>query len=190
MSNRVQITKHFRKVKALFFPLWDRQHRWRINTCSKRTGHGYCDQQRRVIEIMIPPKKPDERDALLIHETCHAVARGSHGKEWQTRMMRADGRAEELGRERLAELLREEVANYVKVQQATKRWEKGAYVTIEDWLNDKPDLTLAQMKYAIAKEYGLLPSEVYKKLPRFKKIFREGKKMNLRAISRRGTPAA
>ena len=28
-----------------------------------------------------------------------------------------------------------------------------------------------QMKYAVAKHYGLLVSEVYKKMPRFKKIF-------------------
>jgi hypothetical protein len=84
MSNHVQITKHFRKVKALFFPRWDRQHLWRISTHSRRTGHGYCDQERRVIEIMILSNEPDKRDMLLIHEVCHAVTRGSHGKEWQT----------------------------------------------------------------------------------------------------------
>ena len=173
--------KHFRKVKALFFPTWDRQNLWRISTTSNRTGHGYGDQERRVIEIMIPPSEPDERDTLLIHEACHAVSRGSHGKEWRTRMKRAAEKAEQLGRDRLAKLLRTEVVNY---QEATEGLQQ-AYSTIEDWLTDKPDLTLPQMKSAVAKHYRLLVSEVYKRMPRFKKVFRQAKNVSsrLRKIS-------
>ena len=178
MSNAVQITKHLREVKALFFPRWDRQNLWRVNTRSRRTGHGYCDQERRVVEIMDPaPDEPDERDMLLIHEVCHAVTRGSHGNEWQSRMKRAAERAEELGRDRLAKLLCTEVMN----SQEAPKGVKQMYSTIEDWLTEKPDLTLAQMKSAVAKHYGLRVSEVYKRMPRFKKVFQQAKKWKFNA---------
>lgn len=94
------IHQRFQQLKEQFFPRWDRQNQWRISTRSKRRVHGHCDVDRRVIEIVIHHSDPDERDRLLIHEICHAVARGSHGKEWQGRMEKAAKQADELARTR------------------------------------------------------------------------------------------
>jgi hypothetical protein len=81
--------KHFLAIKRLFFPRWDPTNLWRISQRSRRNVHGFCDRDRRVIEIAIPHSDPDERDRLLIHEICHAVADMGHGKKWQARMEQA-----------------------------------------------------------------------------------------------------
>src|SRR5207244_858046 len=104
---QVNVRRHFQEIKTLFFSRWDRQNLWRISTRSRRKVHGHCDPERRVIEIVIHQSDPAERDKLLIHEICHAVADMSHGKKWQDRMEKAARRADELGRDRLAKLLRE-----------------------------------------------------------------------------------
>src|ERR1700681_2068403 len=113
------VRRHFRDIKHLFFPRWDRQNVWRISTKSKRRVHGHCDVRRRVIEIVVQHADPDKRDGLLIHEICHAVANGNHGKEWQRRMEMAARQADDLGRIGLAKLLRQEIANYQEAEDAT-----------------------------------------------------------------------
>src|SRR5207253_1787653 len=110
----------------------------RISTRSRRQVHGRCDSKRRVIEIVIQHIDPNERDNLLIHEICHAVANGSHGKAWQDRMEKAAKRADELDRDRLAKRLRQEIVNYQDFAEGREQ----AYQTIQDWLNAEPDLTL------------------------------------------------
>ncbi len=59
-----------------------------------------------MIEIVVQHAGPDKRDDLLVHEICHAVTNGSHGKAWQRRMEIAARRADELGRA-VAKLLRQ-----------------------------------------------------------------------------------
>jgi len=164
--------KHFKDIKQLFFPRWDRQNLWRVSTRSKRKVLGYCDRERRVIEIVIQHADPDERDRLLIHEICHAVADGGHGKVWQKRMEKAAQRAHELGRHRLAELLRQEIVCY---RTATEGVEQ-AYQTIQEWVTCEPDLTLSQVKRSLADQYGLLVAEVCKVMPRTEKVYREAKR--------------
>jgi len=163
---------HFLEIKQQFFPRWDRVNLWRVSTRSRRKVHGRCDPERRVIEIVVQYTDPDERDRLLIHEICHAVASGGHGKVWQSRMEKAAKRADELGRHQLAKLLRQEIVNY---QEATEGLEH-AYQNIEDWLALEPDLTLAQVKRSLADLHGLLVSEVCTKLKRTEKVFRAAKR--------------
>jgi len=50
-------------------------------------------------------------------------------------------------------------------------WRMEAYLMVEGWLETQPDLTLAQVKRAIAAECGLLYSEVATKLRRLKTVF-------------------
>lgn len=163
--------KHFLEIKQLFFPRWDRANLWRVSTRSKRKVLGYCDRERRVIEIVAQHADRDERDWLLIHEICHAVADGGHGKVWQKRMDNAAQRAHELGRHRLAELLRQEIVCY---RTATEGVEQ-AYQTIQEWMTCEPDLTLSQVQRSLADQYGLLVSEVEKTFRRFEKVFRKAK---------------
>ena len=165
----MSIRQEFLDIKSLYFPRWDRANLWRVSTKSKRRLLGHCDRDRMVIEIVARHADPDERGRLVIHEICHAVARGSHGKAWQGRMVRAARRADELGRSSLANMLRREVADY---QLAVEGVEE-AYQTVEDWLVDQQDLTLAQVKRSLADQYGLLLSEVCMKLKRIEKVYRQ-----------------
>ncbi len=165
--------QHFQQIKQQFFPRWDRRNEWRISTRSRRKVHGHCDPERQIIEIVAKHYDPDERDRLLIHEICHAVASGGHGKAWQSRMEIAAKRADELGRHRLAELLREEIVDY---RERSDDCRQMAYQEIQDAVNGNPEITLAQMKRWIADQYGLLVSEVSTQLKRLKAVFEEAKR--------------
>jgi len=177
LSKTMTLHHHFQVVKRLFFPRWDRADLWRVSTRSKRKVHGRCDTERRVIEIVMQHTDPDEMDRLLIHEICHAVAAGGHRTVWQRRMEAAAKRADQLGRSRLAELLRQEIVNY---QQAAEGIEE-AYQTIQDWVAHEPDITLPQVKRSLADHYGLLLSEVGTKLRRTERVFRAAKREALEA---------
>ncbi len=162
----------FQQIKRLFFPRWDRQNLWRISTRSRRKVHGHCDSDRRVIEIVVQYADQDELDRLLVHEICHAVAAGGHGKVWQSRMEKAARRADELGRTRLAEMLRQEIVEY---QESAVGVAEG-YQTVQDWLTHNPALTLAQVKRSLANEYGLLTSEVSTTFKRLETVFAAAKR--------------
>ena len=162
---------HFREIKHLFFPRWDRDHLWRISPKSRRRVHGHCDDERQVIEIVVQHADPDKRDGLLIHEICHAVANGNHGKAWQRRMEKAARRADDLGRDRLAQWLRQEIADYQDAAEVTGE----AYQTVQEWLAHQPDLTFAQVKRSLADLYGLLVTEVATTFKRIEKVYRAAK---------------
>jgi len=70
----MSILQDFLDIKTLYFPCWDRANLWRLSAKSKRRVLGYCDRDRRVIEIVARHADSDERDRLVIHEICHAVA--------------------------------------------------------------------------------------------------------------------
>lgn len=171
------IKHHFREIKHLYFPRWDRDDRWRISTKSRRRVHGHCDVERQVIEIVVQHADPDKRDGLLIHEICHAVANGSHGKAWQRRMEIAARRADDLGRDGLAQWLRQEIVNYQEAPETTDE----AYQSVQEWLAHNPDLTLAQVKRSLADLYGMLVSEVGTTFKRSEKVYRAAKQDALEA---------
>lgn len=133
--------------------------------------------EQQVIEIVVQHADPDKRDGLLIHEICHAVTKGSHGKAWQRRMETAARRADDLGRDGLAQWLRQEITNY---QEAAEGKEE-AYQTVEEWVAHNPDLTLAQVKRSVADECGLLVSEVGTTFKRIEKVYRAAKQDALEA---------
>jgi hypothetical protein len=169
----MNIRQQFREIKRLFFARWDRRDLWRVSRTSRRKVHGRCDPERRVIEIVVQHTDPDERDKLIIHEICHAVADGSHGKKWQSRMEKAAKTADDLGRQRLAQLLRKEVAGY---QEEAGGASEHAYNEIRDAVTDHPDLTFPQIKRWLADQYGLLVSEVGISFRRARKVFDEAKR--------------
>lgn len=175
------IHQQFQQIKRLFFPCWDRQNVWRISTRSRRNVHGYCDVKRRVIEIVVQHADQDYQDKLMIHEICHAVAAGGHGKVWQRRMEKAVTKADQLGRTRLAELLRQEIVDYQEVAVGVAQ----AYQTVEDWIAHKPDLMLVQVKWSLADEYGLLMSEVGMTFKRIKKVYEAARREALEARAMR-----
>ena len=171
----MNLRQHFLEIKRQFFPRWDRDNLWRIRTSSYRNVHGYCDIKRRVVEVVARYDNPDEQDCLLIHEICHAVASLGHGKKWFARMEKAASRAKQLGRHKLALILRNEINDY----QNKPEGKEQAYQAIENMLIDNPSYTLLQVKRQIARDYGLLLSQVPKFLPRFQKVYREAKHLCL-----------
>lgn len=130
-----------------------------------------------MIGIVVQYADPARRDRLLIHEVCHTVAGGGHGRTWQRRMEQAARRADELGRDRLARLLRDEIEGY---QESWKPVDE-AYGIVREWLTYNPGLTLAQVRRALADQYGLLVSEVGKTFRWFEKVFAEAKREALEA---------
>lgn len=163
--------RHFHEIKRLFFPRWDRQNEWKLRMTSARKCQGHCDRERKVIEIVARHIDPDDQDHLLIHEICHAVTKGFHGREWQCRMEMAAERADELGRTRLSKLIREEVV---------RRREQGegirlTYELVKEWVQSVPDVTLPQLEKALAEENGVNVSELRQRLKRLEKVFREAK---------------
>jgi hypothetical protein len=173
----MNIRKRFLDIKRQFFPRWDRGDYWRITTKSSRRVHGRCDEKRRVIEIVKQTPDADDRDCLLIHEICHAVADRGHGKVWQRRVEKAAIRADGLGRDVLAKKLRQEIVDY----QNAPKLHDHVYQTVQDWLTENPNLTLRQVKLALADEFGLLVREVDAIFKRIESVFQEAKRDGLDA---------
>lgn len=98
-------------------------------------------------------------------------------------MEKAAKKADELGRDRLAKRLRQEIVNYQEFSEGRQE----AYQTIQDWLTAEPDLTLAQVKRSLADMHGLLVSEVCTTLKRFEKVYWAAKKEALEARAMRAT---
>ena len=88
-------------------------------------------------------------------------------------MEKAASKAMQLGRHKLAEVLCMEINDYQNKQEGKEQ----AYQAIENMLIDNPSYTLLQVKRQIARDYGLLLSEVPKFLPRFQKVYRQAKNL-------------
>jgi hypothetical protein len=162
-----RLQQHWQSILDSFFPTWKAGKQWRCTTKTRRTAHGYCNTDRRVIEIGLVASDDDELDRLLIHEISHATVPGGHTKKWQHRMSRAAVKARKLARHRLAQLLDEEVKNY----QESAFTMAHAYQQVEDALADNPDLTLAQIKRWLAQEFGLLVIEVDQRFRRLQQVY-------------------
>lgn len=106
------IRHYWHDIRRDYFPKWDRQGEWRMRLSSVGAEHGRCYPEKKLITIARVLDGKDERDALMIHEICHAVTSGSHGEPWLRRMEKAVSHAQTLGRDQLAELLQKQVAEY------------------------------------------------------------------------------
>lgn len=168
----MSLQRHFRDIKHLFFPRWDRDGQWRLSTRSRRRVHGYCDLKARTIEVFAIPGDPDDRDMLLIHEICHAVAPGNHGVVWRRRMEKAAATADEIGRSRLACLIRKEIVAYQEAGSVVTE----AYASIREAVSTTPNLTFGQLKRWLASEYGLLLLEVCTTFKRAEMVFQDAQR--------------
>jgi hypothetical protein len=168
------LRKAWTAVRRDFFPRWDRHNIWRL-VISRLPGicHGQCQAEKHRIVIQIVPSDADERDALLIHETCHAFS-PSHGKLWQARMGKAAERAKQQKRLRLAELLQEEIRGYQQFSPGDER--RNLYRTISDWLLEDPKLSYRNVRRVLARECGLKPADFDCHFPRAKKVFAKAKR--------------
>jgi hypothetical protein len=172
-----RLQQHWRGILATFFPTWEAERKWRCTTQTRRTNHGYCDMDRRIIEIGNVSADDDNLDALLIHEICHATASVGHAKKWQHRMSRAAAKARKVGRNTLANLLDEQVKGY----QDSSFTMAHIYQEVEDALLANPSLTFAQIKRWLAMDYGLLVGEVEKSFRRIRRVYADARSNGLGA---------
>ena len=161
------------KVRQDFFPRWDRPGKWRLSL-RKPIGRamGQCCAETKTIRIGVWSSDPDERDLLLIHEICHAVAGGGHGLRWQRRMLRAAHRAGSLGRQALAALLAGEVEQY---QQDGLSHYQQVYNQVEEAARSSPSVTYSALRRYLAGEYAVPVSEFDQQYRRAKRVFAEAR---------------
>jgi hypothetical protein len=169
----------WRAVRKDYFPRWDRERRWHIRHGNiPGTCRGKCFPEKRLIVIADYPDDPDERDWLLIHETCHVFrgCRGSkHGMTWQARMTRASRRACALGRPGLAARLDKDVANYQQAALDNPNPTLALYGLLEDWTHQEPHTPYKVVLGAVAAEHGMTVPELLESFPRCRKVYEQAR---------------
>jgi hypothetical protein len=162
-------------VRTDFFPRWDRANAWRIRFANRReiVGHGKCLPDRKLILIGHCPSDPDERDTLLIHETCHAYVPG-HGVTWLRCMNVRQDRARELGRDRLASFIDTEMGHYAG---QPKLRPLDIYRQLEDLIHGAGSPpTLRQAAKWLGAEIGMTAGELLRFAVRLPKVYAQATK--------------
>ena len=167
---RQSLNDEFHLLRRELFPRWRSGECWeaRYGYRSPETQEdGYCDKERRCIWIMPSAKRlaKVERERILVHEMCHAVAGLGHGERWQRRMRAAAEQAMKLGWSRLGELLVDETESYADVEDVSP---EQIYRSIEDAVIDgaKPEQVLRW----VAKQNGLTLDELRRRYRRADKV--------------------
>jgi hypothetical protein len=171
----------FGSVRADLFPRWVAGRHWRVRTGSRsvvsREG-GHCDSGSRTIHVNAGPT---DREVVVVHEICHAVAGSGHGARWQRRMARAAERARTLGRTTLAMQIEREVSGYIDApppraayvydQVSNAAWAgRAAYHAVLKW---------------VASSYGFTLPELESRYPRLRATFDRSRAAGVAYRSRR-----
>ena len=143
-ENRLQ--EAFQYVCKTFFPRWKAQG-WTAKLDLSIGAFGYCDSESKRIKVGGVPPQDDILHQILIEEICHAVTTGAHGEQWQTRMEKAAQKAQEIGREDLAQMLRGRIKSernrpplpkaadvYAKIREAVRENPAVAYEYRINWV--------------------------------------------------------
>jgi len=69
--------RQYSNICTAYFPRWVP---WEFRYNPEWGNTGYCNRKEKCIFF------GDINPVLIIHEICHAVTKGGHGKEWQKRM--------------------------------------------------------------------------------------------------------
>lgn len=172
MATGNALNKSFGFVRKVFFPRWDRDHRWGVKRVWHLPAQGRCDRASKNILLKDQPSQEDELYYLLIHEICHAISSPYHGRRWQERMIKASDKAGKIGRRELAKMLDEEVKTH---RQIPKNIDREAYDLIYDVVTASPYIKFNNLIIRVAKEYGMYPREFRQRFKRCRKIFNQAK---------------
>jgi hypothetical protein len=167
-------------VRRDYFPRWDRTGAWRFRISNlPGSCEGNCDWEKRTITVvyLYEDDDADERDMVLIHEICHAVAIHGHGPAWLRRMRRAADRAEELKRPLLAKMLREQADMYESAPKVSFRAQ--VYELMSDWTLQNPDLPYHALRKAVANDFACKPTELEHLCRRLRRVYEEAKRETL-----------
>lgn len=144
----------FQEIRCAYFPRWWAGQDWKIvpGNPSPESGHvnGQCKPDIRTIYIDGPSNGWEH---TIIHEICHAVTNGGHGRKWRERMCAAADTAEMSGRKERAWDLRKEAEQYSRLPRFSAAI---VYQQIEDWIlaGDNPIPKFDAIIDAVCQAYG------------------------------------
>lgn len=132
----------YREICKKYFPRWKP---WKFTFNCKWGESGYCNTYRKHLYF------GDISSVLIIHEICHAVSAGCHGKPWQLRMLRAAETARKYDMD-LSEKLNAEVEKYLNNDNSEREEMEALYNRIYDafygkYKNNEPVKDFYLLKY-------------------------------------------
>jgi hypothetical protein len=114
------LKKEFEYIRKTFFSRWHPRKSWAIRKGLPPEGlvpctQAWCDRKKREIGIRRIPRDRNSFYSILIHEMCHAVTNDYHGRMFQTEMLRASQKAEQIGNRVLRNMVRNDVKRIKEV---------------------------------------------------------------------------
>jgi hypothetical protein len=171
MKNHVE--HEFEEVRTTFFPRWDRGRLWKVEVAHDLDGaQGKCYPNTKTIKILDGMTGLD-LTALLIHEIAHAAVNVWHGGRWRARMLVAAEQAERLGKGKLAQVLRKQVAQYGNPDSEVTP--TMVYDEIEDILWQRPGAEFEQVVDFLRRDVGLSREDFVRRYRRARTVFEEAK---------------
>ena len=170
----------FDTIRTTYFPRWDKNREWTIvvKDIEPRVMIARCDTQNK--EICIDPSFVPDSDAhlfaLIVHEICHPVACHYHGKRFQARLMKAAGKADDMGETELASRVRADAE--LCQQPARPSHARFVYNDIQDAVFDNPNAPMDKLLTAVAYRHGETLEYFLKRYRRAKMVFREAQKLS------------
>lgn len=161
----------FENVRRTYFPRWRRGKGWSIRldyVPGRPKLGGLCDLETRTIWIA-PQQRDDENvEAIVFHETTHAIVGSGHGVRFQRRMLKAADDAEAQGNAALAAELRQEVVAYA---DSPRHRVADMYSDIRDAACEISDYHT--LLHVLSEQDGLLPEEFERRYRRARRVYDE-----------------
>lgn len=179
----------FQNIKRLFFPRWDQGDEWTLEEHDDLHGADACCRiAEKKIQICSSEETLVQLEVLLLHEICHAVTNGRHGKLWSKRMEKAAVRAEQLDKHYLAAAINSEIQDHRTRYQACSA--PLFYGIVRDlvFLN-YPGHTQEEILSAAGRAIGLSHEEVVANYPRAPRVVCSAQR-EAEACLRTGDPLA
>ena len=165
------VRKDFETVRSIFFPRWDRLHKWLmqdIHPDCAGSAIGRCDETGKAIVVR------NGSQETLIHEIAHAVTNSDHGKKWQSRMEKAALRAEEIGRKDLADEIRKDYTAYSDPNRSFKPTAEIVYNQVENAiLGTHGKLSFEDVIEFVANDSGMTSKLLLSKYNKLRSVYDE-----------------
>ena len=166
-------------IRRTYFPRWDKLQQWCVKKVHGFPSFGNCDQENKTISLQ-PNLNNKLLEELLIHEICHAVTNGNHGKKWKDRMLKASKVAKQIGQMDLSNELKEDVERYVKTEEfAPEGFPTKSVISeaIEDMVCVNKDVSFGEVINVVAKNFGYYPEELLKDFKHCKSVYKNAKNL-------------
>jgi hypothetical protein len=168
MARKGELKRAFEQVRSDLFPHWDRKGLWRVKAVPFLAPEGKCDILKKTILIRKIPDSISELKLLLIHEICHHNASG-HGAKWYRNMQAVAQRAETIGQQEIAKLIRKEIE---ESQQGEVVRAATIYGTLADWILDAHgEVPFKRLVVRLAHDHGMSVKQLLENYKRLRRIY-------------------